>query len=316
MKTSVALCTYNGETYIREQLMSIQNQTHAVDEIIICDDGSTDNTLKIISSMGLPNVIIHTAERRYGVSANFQRAVNLCNGDIIFLSDQDDIWHPDKVERTIALFAKRPDLQVLFSNGRLVDNTGKTINDKTLFDCVGVNEKARKMMKVGLGLELFIAGNRATGAAMALRNTFPYLHTFSDYCHEYIIHDYAIVLLALNEVALGYIEDPLIDYRIHSSQQIGMGSYLDHPLGIRTSNIIPTATIIESHSYPEKLVQRAHIVAWRERNAHRWFAPISIIYNFSNYSKFYHKRAPSMAYDDFQQWFDSRCEALKFRLHK
>ena len=307
MKVSVALCTYNGEAYIEEQLTSILHQTHAVDEIVICDDGSTDNTLKIISSLELPNATIHTTESQLGASANFQKAVNLCHGDIIFLSDQDDVWHPDKVEHTIAYFTNHPDKQVLFSNGRLVDDTGNSIEDKTLFFCVGMNKKARKMFDNDMGLDLFIAGNRATGASMALRNTFPYLHSFIDYCHEYIIHDYAISLLALTEGELGYIEDPLIDYRIHPTQQIGMGSYIDSPLGIHTRHIVPTATIIKHHAYPQELVHRTRMVAWREQNLHRWFAPLSILLNLSDYIKTYHHHALGTALGDFNQWFSSRC---------
>src|SRR6476659_477323 len=101
MKISVALCTYNGERFLNEQLESILAQTFPVTEIIVCDDGSTDDT----------STMLQQFERRYfnlfkiyvnaenlGVIKNFEKAISLCAGDIIFLADQDDIWEINKVE--------------------------------------------------------------------------------------------------------------------------------------------------------------------------------------------------------------------------
>lgn len=101
MRISVAICTYNGEKFIREQLESILSQTHPVDEIVLCDDQSTDLTVviaeSVLSSFQGDSLII-VNDKALNVARNFQKAYDLCTGDIIFSCDQDDVWLPNKVE--------------------------------------------------------------------------------------------------------------------------------------------------------------------------------------------------------------------------
>lgn len=102
MKTSVALCTYNGEKYIKEQLDSILNQTKKVDEIIVCDDCSSDKTVEILNHYSSTNpglFKIYINEQNLRSVKNFEKAITLCTGDIIFLSDQDDFWVNEKSGR-------------------------------------------------------------------------------------------------------------------------------------------------------------------------------------------------------------------------
>lgn len=102
MKFSVAMCTYNGEKYIREQLESILNQTRPVDEIVICDDCSDDNTVQIaneVLSRGGGSYRIVVNENNMNYFKNFEKCALLCSGDWIFFCDQDDVWFPDKVEK-------------------------------------------------------------------------------------------------------------------------------------------------------------------------------------------------------------------------
>ena len=116
MKLSVAMCTYNGEQHVNEQLESILKQTMTVDEIIICDDGSTDKTIQIIEQfqMNFPNIItLHRNSFNLGSNKNFEKAITLCSGDYIFLSDQDDIWKINKVEKIIQSFLDSPSLEAI-----------------------------------------------------------------------------------------------------------------------------------------------------------------------------------------------------------
>lgn len=100
---SVCIATYNGEKYIADQLMSILSQLDSNDQVIVSDDGSTDNTIEVINSINDSRITIlrHQAN---GLTAfekaknNFANALSYAKGDYIFLSDQDDIWHPRKVE--------------------------------------------------------------------------------------------------------------------------------------------------------------------------------------------------------------------------
>ena len=101
MKLSIALCTYNGENYLPEQLASISLQTCLPDELVVCDDGSTDLTLDILDNFSKTapfKVRIFRNKTNLGPAANFAKAIGICHGDWIFLCDQDDFWLPDKVE--------------------------------------------------------------------------------------------------------------------------------------------------------------------------------------------------------------------------
>lgn len=100
-KISIAIATYNGEKYLREQLESLYSQTMSPDEIIVVDDCSTDNTITILEEYhqryGLK---YYVNEKNLGVNKNFEKAILLCNGDYIALCDQDDVWLPHKIETT------------------------------------------------------------------------------------------------------------------------------------------------------------------------------------------------------------------------
>jgi len=117
---SVAMATYNGEKYLIEQLDSIRTQTVAVDEVVICDDGSSDNTVSIIeeyiSKYELNNWNIFINEKNLGYADNFYHAMKRTTGDFIFLSDQDDIWLPDKVESMLKIMEMNPNIYVLGSD--------------------------------------------------------------------------------------------------------------------------------------------------------------------------------------------------------
>ena len=102
MKISIALCTYNGEKFIAEQLQSLFDQTVKADEIVVSDDGSKDKTLEIINEFKNKNDIpirILEHKENFGVFKNFEYCIKQCNGDIVFTCDQDDYWMPTKLEK-------------------------------------------------------------------------------------------------------------------------------------------------------------------------------------------------------------------------
>jgi glycosyltransferase involved in cell wall biosynthesis len=124
IRISIVMASYNGERFIREQLDSYAAQSRLPDQLIICDDGSIDQTIPIAeefaASAPFP-VTISRNSRNLGYSRNFARALTLCDGDIIFLSDQDDVWFPDRVERVISVFETDPDVQVVVNDQLLTD---------------------------------------------------------------------------------------------------------------------------------------------------------------------------------------------------
>ncbi|WP_342330329.1 glycosyltransferase family 2 protein [Pedobacter sp. FW305-3-2-15-E-R2A2] len=98
---SVCIASYNGEKYIKEQLSSILVQLGSHDEIIVSDDGSSDHTLKIIEEFDDQRIKVVLNKLKKGVTHNFENALNHAKGDILFLSDQDDVWLPGKVELSV-----------------------------------------------------------------------------------------------------------------------------------------------------------------------------------------------------------------------
>ena len=133
MTVSVAIAAYNGEKYIKEQLISILNQSGTVDEVIICDDKSTDDTVKIckdfIEQNGLDNWFVFENEVNKGYCHNFYGAIDKCKGDVIFLADQDDKWRENKVERMIKTLKENKDIYVLSSRYDVIDSFGNVIEN-------------------------------------------------------------------------------------------------------------------------------------------------------------------------------------------
>ena len=123
-RVSIALAAYNGQRYIREQLDSFAAQTRLPDQLIVCDDGSNDRTVAIVeefaASAPFP-VTLTRNPKRLGYSDNFERAISLCDGDVIFLSDQDDVWFPEKIATALEAFAANPAAQVVINDQILTD---------------------------------------------------------------------------------------------------------------------------------------------------------------------------------------------------
>lgn len=121
---SVAMTTYNGERFLREQLESFAEQARLPDELVVCDDGSTDRTLEILEQFEQRapfDVRIYQNDERLGHSKNFGRAIELCKGEIILLSDQDDVWFPKKLTRVKAEFLSENRPLVVINNCELAD---------------------------------------------------------------------------------------------------------------------------------------------------------------------------------------------------
>ena len=123
MKISVAFIVYNGSQYLRTQLDSILAQTHKVDEIIVCDDASSDNTKEILEEYKNKHsnlFFIHYNNQNIGPTKNIEKAIQACTGELILLADQDDYWEVTKVEIIIKYFDQNPTINGVFTNGSLM----------------------------------------------------------------------------------------------------------------------------------------------------------------------------------------------------
>lgn len=133
MKISIALTTYNGDKYLLEQLSSYENQIRKPDEIIICDDVSSDTTVNIINTFikkSNLNIKLIENEKNLGYTKNFAKALSLCTGDIVFFSDQDDIWLPNKISIIEKKFLDNPENLLIIHDAEIVttrlESTGLT----------------------------------------------------------------------------------------------------------------------------------------------------------------------------------------------
>lgn len=214
MRVSVAMCTYNGEKYLREQIDSILQQTITVNEIIVCDDMSSDDTTLILEEYKKkhPNLFyIHTNEVNLKSIKNFEKAISLCTGDILFLSDQDDVWMNNKVEEILKTFELNPTIQVIATNGECIDENGKKINSKTIWDLI--SKVNRSYFKIISSYQNF-----ATGATIALKSKFALNNSIFPLT---IHHDEWLALKASYDNIFLFIDQKLIKYRIHPQQQVG-----------------------------------------------------------------------------------------------
>lgn len=232
---SVAICTYNGAKFIREQITSILGQSMPVDEIVVCDDCSTDDTLEIVEAMKKNSNVpfrVFRNEKNIGFKDNFFNAIERCQGDLVFLSDQDDVWHPNKVETMVNWFNRHPDKQVVFTDASLIDVHGTRIQGG-LWQRFGFDKKKQRFFDHGGALDIWMWSNRATGATMAFKKDFV-RNEWRDFASTY--HDEIIAFQGVVLHALGYIPQQLMDYRLHDGQFCGADAM---PLSLQYTPLKP-----------------------------------------------------------------------------
>ncbi|MDO4857784.1 MAG: glycosyltransferase family 2 protein [Thermoguttaceae bacterium] len=127
---SIALCTYNGERFLQEQLDSLGAQTRLPDEVVVGDDGSADRTMEILEhwaeKVPFP-VRIQRNTKGLGPAKNFEAVMERCTGDIVFLCDQDDVWFPEKIQKMSAVFEARPEIGLVYCEASTIDENGRDL---------------------------------------------------------------------------------------------------------------------------------------------------------------------------------------------
>ena len=220
MQISVALCTFNGELFIEEQLKSILQQSVHVDEIIICDDNSTDKTVELIKAFGYKHerIKLFVNQSNLGISKNFYQAIRKSKGDCVFLSDQDDIWHPDKVQIMVEHML-HSSAKVVFSDAELVNQNNVSLNKK-MFDITGFN-KTKKFLNSANGRVLVFFENRIVPGATMLIDKEYFTNQICLPDDEFVLHDGWIASYAAIDNKISFVDKPLIRYRQHSGNIIG-----------------------------------------------------------------------------------------------
>ncbi len=220
---SVALCTYNGERYLPEQLASIVNQTLLPNEIVVVDDCSSDGSVALVRqwAASVPfTVHIHQNTSNLGSTKSFEKAMSLCTGDVIVLSDQDDAWRNDRLAQTANWFVANPAMDAVFCDADLIDEHSKPLGQR-IWELVQFGPENQQKWQQGGGHELLFSGYIVTGATMALRRSvLPALLPFPTHV-QYLIHDAWISVVLALKGTIGFMNDPLVCYRQHSNQQVG-----------------------------------------------------------------------------------------------
>jgi len=215
MTISVALCTYNGQPYLSQQLASYLTQTRLPDQLVICDDASTDNTAQLLEAFArtVPfEVELHRNTTTLGLVKNFEQAIRYCNKEIIFYSDQDDIWLPTKLERMEAAIEEGPGLGAVFCDAEVVDSNLQP-RGYTLWQAIGFSPHLQERVLKGQNADIFMNHSYVGGMSLAFRSRYkPVLLPFV----EGFIHDWWTALIIALIDGISIIPEVLVKYRQHS----------------------------------------------------------------------------------------------------
>jgi len=219
-RISIALCTYNGARFLQSQLDSFVAQTRRPDELVVCDDGSADDSIAILERFAKQApfpVRIERNPERLGSTKNFEKAIGLCSGDLIATSDQDDVWLPEKLALSEAAFAREPDIGLLFTDAEVVDMELRPVGH-TLWKSIQFGRAARRQALAGSVFDVLLRQWLVTGATMMVRSSWrPFVLPIPG---EWV-HDAWIALIVGAMAPVRLLERATLKYRQHPGQQIG-----------------------------------------------------------------------------------------------
>lgn len=222
-RISVAMCTFNGGRYLQEQLASIASQTRLPCELVVCDDHSADDTEAILkefqSHAPFPVRIVQNA-LQMGSTRNFDQAIGMCSGDFVALCDQDDRWLPMKLERLADALNKNPFLGGVFSDANLIDGDNRPMGVRLFARHKFTRVKQQDF--VCNPTSTLLKHDVVTGATLMFRAT---LRRYCSPIPSTWVHDGWLAWMIALHSRLALISEPLIEYRIHAGQQLGVGAH-------------------------------------------------------------------------------------------
>jgi len=202
-RKSVCIATFNGEEYIIQQLSSILCQLEEGDEVIVSDDSSMDNTLALVRKLNDPRIRIFSDNQFHSPIYNFEFCLSKATGDIIFLSDQDDVWLPEKVARVVDVFSNHPNVTLVASDALIINGGGEVIAG-TLYP---------HSHPFTSGVLANVVKNRFVGCSLAVRR--PMMRLVLPFPHRLPMHDSWLGIMNQLFGKVYFINIPLIAYRQH-----------------------------------------------------------------------------------------------------
>lgn len=206
---SVVLATYNGERFLRTQLDSIVQQTYPNLEVVVVDDRSTDTTVAILNEYAAryPYLRVIVNETNLGYIGNFEKGMLLASGELIALSDQDDIWHLHKLRTLVDAMG---DADVVYGDSRLIDDQDGPI---------GTNFSGIRQLQNFDSCLSFVIGNTVSGHGMLIRKEL--VHRSMPFPRT-VPHDHWLCFVATFRQPVRYVPQVLVDYRQHASNVFGI----------------------------------------------------------------------------------------------
>ena len=203
-RLSVCMAVHNGARFLRPQVDSILAQLRPGDELLVVDDASTDGSVALLESMRDGRMQVYRNEQNLGVVPSFDKALRRSSGEIIFLSDHDDIWLPGKVAASLAVFAADPEVTMVVTDAKLIDEQGKVTKESFFAE--------RGDFAAGF-LHNFVK-NKYLGCTLSFRRSM--LRYFLPIPHDVPMHDMWFGLLNAIYGKTFFIAEPLTAYRRHA----------------------------------------------------------------------------------------------------
>jgi glycosyltransferase involved in cell wall biosynthesis len=213
-EVSVCLPTYNGGRYVRRAVESVLQQSYGDFELIVCDDASSDNTIEMVRNVSDPRLIVIQNEHRLGLVGNWNRCLGFRRGRYVVLMHQDDLMHPDNLTLKTSFLNAHPDIALVHSNIRLIDESGSVIGGHWLPQ----GDKDRLETGEECLHRLLVEGNFICCPSVMMRSEA--LSEMGDFDARLpYTTDYEMWLRFAGRYGVGYLAQPLIDYRVHTAQE-------------------------------------------------------------------------------------------------
>jgi glycosyltransferase involved in cell wall biosynthesis len=246
---SVAMCTFNGAQFLGAQLSSIALQNRPPDELVVCDDGSSDGSIEIVAQFArraMFPVRLIVNDTNLGSTKNFEKAISLCRGTIVALADQDDVWYQHKLARIERAFLQSSETVLVFSDADLIDDKSHSSGAR-LWPTFSFDRAEQMKCANGRAFNILLKHPVVTGASMAfLRDHVDILLPIP----AKQIHDRWISFLLAATGKFEVISEALMQYRQHHAQQVGPG-----PRNLRERT--QRARLMRAEGYLEE-VERFH----------------------------------------------------------
>ncbi len=239
----IVLATYNGAKFIEEQLNSILNNSYKEFTIEVCDDGSTDETLELVSKYvkKYENITLHRNEKNLGYVMNFMEGIRRSKSPYIMLCDQDDIWHADKIQKT---YERMKQLEQEMSSGvpLLVYSDAMNFDNDTGAE-LGSFHKSSHLNTENIDPAHLLMENKCIGCTVMVNGAIrEYLDTLPNAIR---VHDWWLALICSCFGKIAYLDESTLQYRQHSGNMIG-GSGFSTYVGNRLKHVKNQKTAIQA----------------------------------------------------------------------